>query len=91
MTEVIRKIKDSGNYYFSQENYADADKKYKKALRYYKWMVKKVDAPNFPNESLLNTKMTLLLNLAAVKLKKKEHREALDLCTEVSFTEYTVR
>ncbi|XP_076676692.1 cyclophilin 40 isoform X1 [Andrena cerasifolii] len=83
MTEVVRKIKDSGNYYFSQENYADADKKYKKALRYYKWMVKKMDIPNFPNESLLNTKMTLLLNLAAVKLKKKEHREALDLCTEV--------
>ena len=83
MAEVIRKIKDSGNYYFSQENYADADKKYKKALRYYKWMAKKVDSPNFPNESLLNTKMTLLLNLAAVKLKKKEHREALDLCTEV--------
>ena len=83
MAEIIRKIKDSGNYYFSQENYADADKKYKKALRYYKWMVTKVDTPNFPNESLLNTKMTLLLNLAAVKLKKKEHREALDLCTEV--------
>ena len=83
MDEVIRKIKDSGNYYFSQENYAEADKKYKKALRYYKWMVKKMDIPNFPDESLLNTKTTLLLNLAAVKLKKKEHREALDLCTEV--------
>ncbi|XP_031839609.1 cyclophilin 40 isoform X2 [Nomia melanderi] len=36
--EVIKKIKDSGNYYFSKKNYVDAGRKYKKALRYYKWM-----------------------------------------------------
>ncbi|XP_076235927.1 cyclophilin 40 [Calliopsis andreniformis] len=83
MNEVIRKIKDSGNYYFSQKNYVDADRKYKKALRYYKWMVEKVDIPNSVNESVRNPKIIILLNLAAVNLKKKKYREVLDLCTEV--------
>lgn len=81
--DVIRKIKDSGNYYFLRKNYVDAGRKYKKALRYYKWMMKTVDVPDSSNESIVNTKVTLLLNLAAVKLKQKSHREALKLCSEV--------
>ncbi|XP_071864093.1 cyclophilin 40 [Bombus fervidus] len=81
--DVIQKIKDSGNYYFLQKNYVDAGRKYKKALRYYKWMMKTVDVPDSSNESIVNTKVTLLLNLAAVKLKQKSHREALKLCSEV--------
>nr|CAD7430576.1 unnamed protein product [Timema monikensis] len=32
--EVITNIKDSGNYYFSIKNYTDANRKYKKAIRY---------------------------------------------------------
>ncbi|XP_053975182.1 peptidyl-prolyl cis-trans isomerase D [Hylaeus anthracinus] len=83
ITEVIRKIKDSGNDYFSQKNYVDAGRKYKKALRYYKWMLKTVDISKPCNETLINTRMALLLNLAAVKLKAKKHREVLKLCTEV--------
>ncbi|XP_076619620.1 cyclophilin 40 [Colletes latitarsis] len=81
--EVIRKIKVSGNNYFSQKNYVDAGKKYKKAIRYYNWMIKTVDIPDSSNESVRNTRMALLLNLAAVKLKTKKHREVLRLCTEV--------
>ncbi|XP_043253431.1 peptidyl-prolyl cis-trans isomerase D [Colletes gigas] len=81
--EVIRKIKVSGNNYFSQKNYVDAGKKYKKAIRYYNWMTKTVDIPDSSNESVGNTRMALLLNLAAVKLKTKKHREALRLCAEV--------
>ncbi|XP_076376321.1 cyclophilin 40 [Megalopta genalis] len=81
--EVIQKIKDSGNYYFSKKNYVDAGRKYKKALRYYKWMTKTVDTSNSSDELMTNIKIVILLNLAAVKLKKKKYREALKLCTDV--------
>ncbi|KOC71330.1 Peptidyl-prolyl cis-trans isomerase D [Habropoda laboriosa] len=81
--EVIKKIKDSGNYYFLRKNYVDAGRKYKKALRYYKWMMKTTDVPESFNEIIENTKVTLLLNLAAVNIKEKEYREAIKLCSEV--------
>ncbi|XP_006622320.1 peptidyl-prolyl cis-trans isomerase D isoform X1 [Apis dorsata] len=82
MMEVIKKIKDSGNYYFLRKNYVDAGRKYKKALRYYKWMTKTIDVSN-SNELMMNIKVTLLLNLAAVKLKEKDYRETLKLCSKV--------
>lgn len=82
--EVIKKIKVSGNDYFSQKNYVDAGRKYKKALRYYKWMIKTADTVDPCSELIVNIRMALLLNLAAVKLKAKKHREVLKLCTEVS-------
>ncbi|XP_076176311.1 cyclophilin 40 isoform X2 [Ptiloglossa arizonensis] len=81
--EVIKKIKVSGNDYFSQKNYVDAGRKYKKALRYYKWMIKTADTVDPCSELIVNIRMALLLNLAAVKLKAKKHREVLKLCTEV--------
>ncbi|XP_031839608.1 cyclophilin 40 isoform X1 [Nomia melanderi] len=81
--EVIKKIKDSGNYYFSKKNYVDAGRKYKKALRYYKWMTSTTIISNSSDDLMVNTKLIILLNLAAVKLKEKKHREALKLCTEV--------
>lgn len=84
MMEVIKKIKDSGNYYFLRKNYVDAGRKYKKALRYYKWMIKTIDVSNC-NELMMNIKVTLLLNLAAVKLKEKDYREALKLCSKVKY------
>lgn len=34
---TIAKIKDSGNKFFKDENYTQANKKYKKALRYLDW------------------------------------------------------
>lgn len=37
--DVIKRIKNSGNCYFSQKNQIAADKKYKTALRYYEWMI----------------------------------------------------
>ncbi|CAL7936946.1 unnamed protein product [Xylocopa violacea] len=83
MMEVVRKIKDSGNHYYLRKNYIDAGRKYKKALRYYKWMIKTADVPDSSNESVENTKVALLLNLAAVKLKGKNYRDALNLCSEV--------
>ena len=83
--DVIKRIKNSGNCYFSRKNYVDAGRKYKKALRYYKWMITTVNVSESSNESMLSIKATLLLNLAAVKLKQKNYREALKLCSEVKF------
>lgn len=80
--DVIKKIKNSGNHYFSQNNYVDAGRKYKKALRYYKWMNKTVHVPDSSKQLMVDTKVALLLNLAAVKLKEKDYRESLNLCTE---------
>ncbi|XP_017880488.1 peptidyl-prolyl cis-trans isomerase CYP19-3-like isoform X2 [Ceratina calcarata] len=86
IVDVIKKIKDSGNRYFSQNNYIDAGRKYKKALRYYKWMNKTVYVPDSSNQLMVNTEVALLLNLAAVKLKERNYRETLTLCTEKSST-----
>nr|XP_012138417.1 PREDICTED: peptidyl-prolyl cis-trans isomerase D isoform X5 [Megachile rotundata] len=80
---VIMKIKDSGNHYFLKKHYVDAGRKYKKALRYYKWMMKTVDVPDHSDTLIMNTKVAILLNLAAVKLKEKNYRDVLKLCTEV--------
>lgn len=83
MADVIKKIKDSGNVYFAKKNYVDAGRKYKKALRYYLWMNKQHMADTL-YASLLDLRLVLLLNLAAVRLKQEEYREAIDICNEVS-------
>ncbi|XP_066599573.1 peptidyl-prolyl cis-trans isomerase D [Prorops nasuta] len=86
--QVIAKIKNSGNYYFMKGNYNEANRKYKKALRYYYWMLKLENLPNNPNDYIKNYH-TLLLNLAAVKLKMNDFRETLNLCNEVLEAEKT--
>ncbi|KAK2584640.1 hypothetical protein KPH14_006988 [Odynerus spinipes] len=83
LSGVIKKIKDSGNSYFSKKNYVDAGRKYKKALRYYEWMTKLKDVPDTLDDSMMDLKMTTLLNLAAVQLKKKDYRSTIKLCNEV--------
>lgn len=84
MEEVIRKIKNSGNDYFFKKNFVDAARKYKKALRYYRWMSAQQDMPDTLYTSLADLKPILLLNLAAVRLKQNKSREVIDLCNEVS-------
>lgn len=84
MEVVIRKIKDSGNDYFTKQNFVDAGRKYKKALRYYLWMSKQQNMSDTFYASLADLRLILLLNLAAVHLKQKEYRKAIDLCNEVS-------
>ncbi|XP_014487537.1 PREDICTED: peptidyl-prolyl cis-trans isomerase D isoform X2 [Dinoponera quadriceps] len=81
--EVIRKIKDSGNHYFSRNNFVDAGRKYKKALRYYNWMTKQADLSDTSDNTLINLKVIILLNLAAVKLRKRIYRDAMGHCNEV--------
>jgi len=89
MEDVIRKIKDSGNSYFVKQNYVDATRKYRKALRYYNWMSKQKNMSDTFYVSLVDLGLTLLLNLAAVRLKQKEYRKVIDLCNKVS--KYSVR
>lgn len=84
MEKVIRRIKDSGNFYFSKRNFVDAGRKYKKALRYYLWMCQQKNMPDTIYVSLVDLKSVLLLNLAAVHLKRKEYRKAIHFCNEVS-------
>ncbi|XP_011684552.1 PREDICTED: peptidyl-prolyl cis-trans isomerase D isoform X2 [Wasmannia auropunctata] len=84
MEDTIRKIKKSGNEYFAKENYVDASRKYKKALRYHDWMKQHhEDMVDTFYGSLTDLRLTLLLNLAAVRLKQKEYRKTVDLCNEV--------
>jgi len=84
MEDVIRKIKNSGNDYFAKQNYVDAGRKYKKALRYYVWMNKQQNMSDTFYVSLVNLRLILLLNLAAVRLKQKEYSKVIDLCNKVS-------
>ncbi|XP_043485847.1 peptidyl-prolyl cis-trans isomerase D [Polistes fuscatus] len=83
VSEVVKRIKDSGNHYFSMKNYVDAGRKYKKALRYYEWMIKMKNVPDTMEDSIKDLKVTIMLNLAAVQLKKKDYRSAVKLCSEV--------
>lgn len=89
MEKVIRRIKDSGNTYFSKKNFVDAGRKYKKALRYYLWMCEQKDMPDTIYVSLVDLKSVILLNLAAVHLKRKEYREVIHFCNEVLETDNT--
>lgn len=83
LEEVITKIKDSGNFHFSKGKYVVANVKYKKALRYYDWMMNLKDLIDKPDKSFENQKVVLLLNLTAVKLKQRKFKEALILCNKV--------
>ncbi|XP_070150287.1 peptidyl-prolyl cis-trans isomerase D isoform X1 [Polyergus mexicanus] len=89
MEKIIKRIKDSGNLYFSKKNFVDAGRKYKKALRYYLWMCQQKDMPDTIYVSLVELKSILLLNLAAVYLKQKKYREVIDLCNKVLETDNT--
>lgn len=79
---MITNIKDSGNYFYKNNNYVDSDRKYKKALRYIDWMnTKTVFYKN--NKRFLDMQVQILLNLAAVNLYKKQNKDVLNLCNNV--------
>ncbi|XP_024944752.1 peptidyl-prolyl cis-trans isomerase D isoform X2 [Cephus cinctus] len=77
------KFTDSGNYYFGQNNYVDAGRKYKKALRYHEWARTLKNLPDEEGQSFIENKIVIMLNLAAANLKLRKHRDALNLCNEV--------
>ncbi|XP_034941970.1 peptidyl-prolyl cis-trans isomerase-like isoform X2 [Chelonus insularis] len=81
--EAIDKIKNAGNYYYSQKNYNKASRKYKKALRYYDWLMKSCNTPNNLEQNLLESKISIILNQAIVELKKEQYRKALEHCNMI--------
>lgn len=78
---VIDDIKESGNYYYHKMNYVDSDRKYKKALRYIDWLIG--SQKDYNATSIKNMKVSSLLNLAAVRLKKGKYKDVVDICDQV--------
>ncbi|XP_046745157.1 peptidyl-prolyl cis-trans isomerase D [Diprion similis] len=82
--EVVKKIKDSGNHYFSEKDYATAERKYTKALRYIDWGMKLNNSTEKPSENGAGElRVAILSNLVAVKLKRDQCREALKICNKI--------
>ncbi|XP_021918467.1 uncharacterized protein LOC110829236 isoform X2 [Zootermopsis nevadensis] len=79
---VITKIKNSGNYFFKVKEFVCAGCKYQKALRYIEWSRSKLkEIQNDPKQkNFVDAELICLLNSAAVSLKRKLFREALESC-----------
>lgn len=80
--DIVQKIKNVGNACFAKNKYATAEKKYKKALRYYEWLMKLEETPK-TEASIVELKTRLLLNLAAVKLRQAKYKDTINLCNRV--------
>lgn len=72
--------------YYCRNNFIDADRKYKKALRYVDWITMK--KTNCNPENLKVMKINSLLNLAAVRLKKHKYKDVIDICNQVSWKNF---
>ena len=84
IVEIIIRIKNVGNAYFKKNKYSIAERKYKKALRYYDYIIKNQNfTENKLNSELLNLKLTVLLNLATVKYYQHNFRESINLTNQV--------
>nr|BAN20710.1 peptidyl-prolyl cis-trans isomerase [Riptortus pedestris] len=83
VTDIVLQIKNSGNTLFRNANYIDANRKYKKALRYIDWHTKKLEHGSSENVSWQEVKMSCLLNSAAALLKLKEYKQVVIICNEV--------
>ncbi|XP_046402904.1 peptidyl-prolyl cis-trans isomerase D-like [Ischnura elegans] len=80
--DIIDKIKSSGNHYFTDKNYVDAGRKYKKALRY----LNSFYSLNLSKSNLKRADEmfdTCMLNLSAVKLRLNQNKEVVELCDKV--------
>ncbi|XP_063922956.1 peptidyl-prolyl cis-trans isomerase D isoform X2 [Zophobas morio] len=82
---AINKIKDSGNYFFNENNYVDSERKYIKALRYIDWFIGLNRNSN--RSRVYEVRINSLLNLAAVRLKRHKYNEVIDLCSQVILKE----
>ncbi|KAL1460194.1 hypothetical protein WDU94_012129 [Cyamophila willieti] len=81
MRDVIQAMKSSGNDYFKNNQLHNAQRKYKKALRYIQWYN---GSQSFLQQKHFSGSFTAtLLNLAAVQLKFREYKNAVHLCDEV--------
>lgn len=79
MEVTVEDIKNSGNYYFNKNDFANAERKYVKCLRYIDWYLNQK-----PEEILKKSiKVTLMMNLATAQLKRRKYKESALLCTQI--------
>uniref|UniRef100_A0A6P7G2G2 Peptidyl-prolyl cis-trans isomerase D n=1 Tax=Diabrotica virgifera virgifera TaxID=50390 RepID=A0A6P7G2G2_DIAVI len=79
MEQTLNYIKSSGNFYFNKQDFARAERKYVKCLRYADWYLSKKKQPTLEK----SIRLTLMMNLASAKLKRNKYKETAYLCTEV--------
>lgn len=81
--EVAENIKATGNKYFKQQDYIEANRKYKKALRYLNRLHEvNEDIDKDEDKNVVNVVLPCILNSAACKLKLQRYNEALEDCDE---------
>lgn len=80
LQEAIINIKHSGNYYYKRQNYIDSDRKYKKTLRYIDYLL--TSGSGFNSKAVCDIKVSSLLNLAAVRIKKNKFQDANIYCNQ---------
>lgn len=78
---AINAIKSSGNYYFNRKNFIDSERKYVKCLRYIDWYLGQQKGDNL----ILKMRLVLMMNLAAVQLKRHKNKDALSICNQVRY------
>lgn len=77
---AIHAIKSSGNYYFNKKNFIDSERKYVKCLRYIDWYLNHKKG----NDLINKMRVILMMNLAAVLLKRHKNNDAVSICDQVS-------
>ncbi|XP_060530729.1 peptidyl-prolyl cis-trans isomerase D isoform X2 [Cylas formicarius] len=77
---AIKDINKSGNIYFRRQHFFDAERKYKKTLRYIDWYL---NENKNNNKDIREFRNMVLLNLTAARLKVNKNKEALIHCNEV--------
>lgn len=77
---AINGIKSSGNYYFNKKNFIDSERKYVKCLRYIDWYLSHKKGTDL----IYKMRLILMMNLAAVLLKRHKNKDALSICDQVS-------
>lgn len=80
---VVTNIKESGNVFYKNNDFLEADRKYRKALRYISWF-HTIGVLNRCDETkVVDMEAQSLTNLAIVKIKKSQYRDALNCCNHV--------
>ncbi|XP_074037539.1 cyclophilin 40 isoform X2 [Leptinotarsa decemlineata] len=75
---TINNIKNSGKHFYNKNEFINAERKYTKCLRYIDWtLTHKIEI-----DKIEDIQSVLLLNLAAVKLRRRKYKEAILLCNE---------
>ncbi|KAH1026728.1 peptidyl-prolyl cis-trans isomerase D isoform X1 [Dendroctonus ponderosae] len=81
LTGVIRDINGSGHIFYHKQSYQDAERKYKKVLRYIDWFIEK--SSKRADNSFMEFRYNVLLNLCAVRLKLNKNAEVIQHSSEV--------